>query len=79
MAIVIDNCKFEFLCEKQWDELTETGEQDVRFCNKCQSNVYYCDNRDQLDHAIRLDRCVAIDSGLEIQGRSGRLLGWMSM
>jgi hypothetical protein len=79
MTIKLDNCNFEFLCEQRWDELSETGEQDVRFCNKCQRNVYFCDDRDKIDHAIRLNRCVAIDSEVEIQGRSGRLIGWVSM
>lgn len=81
MFIAIDNCKFDFLCDRFWENLSETGEQDVRFCNKCQRNVYFCDSYEKLEHATRLNRCIAIDldSKHEIQGRSGRLMGWVSM
>ena len=79
MTILIDNCKFEYLCDLFWENLTETGEKDVRFCNKCQSNVYFCDSYEKLEHATHLNRCIALDSTRELQGRSGRLMGWVSM
>jgi len=39
----IRNCKFEFKCDADWDELTVAAGQDfekVRHCGRCSKNVY---------------------------------------
>ena len=58
-GISIRNCRFAFKCEMKWDDLNETGDEDVRFCNSCEKEVHFCINDDELARAVRLNRCVA--------------------
>lgn len=58
-GISIRNCRFAFKCEAKWDDLSETEDEDVRFCNSCEKEVYFCINDDELARAVRLNRCVA--------------------
>jgi hypothetical protein len=58
-GISIRNCRFAFKCEMKWDDLNETGDEDIRFCNSCEKEVYFCINDDELTRAVRLNRCVA--------------------
>ena len=46
----------------KWEELKATDEQDIRYCNKCEKNVYFCRTDKKLWEAIQLNRCVAIDA-----------------
>lgn len=46
----------------KWDDLKSTEEADVRYCQKCEKNVYFCHSDKQLWDAIRLNRCIAIDA-----------------
>jgi uncharacterized protein (TIGR02996 family) len=34
---------FQFECPKQWEKLTPTDDEQVRFCETCKKNVYYSD------------------------------------
>jgi hypothetical protein len=58
-GISIRNCRFAFKCEMKWDDLNETGDEDIRFCNSCEKEVHFCINDDALARAVRLNRCVA--------------------
>ena len=76
----IRNCSFAFKCDKSWEEMRFTGISNVRFCDSCQREVHYCLTDEQLSHAVRLNRCVAVDSMHELDDgdeRSGvkKLLG----
>lgn len=55
------NCEFAFQCEAEWDELDETSEKRIRFCNQCQKQVHFCDTDEQLLNAIKSNLCVAIE------------------
>ena len=59
-SLTIRNCIFGFKCNKQWDELTLTSEDEVKFCQTCQKEVYFCSSDDELAAYVRLNRCVAI-------------------
>jgi hypothetical protein len=61
----IENCevRFKFRCPKQWQNLARTDDSQVRFCDACRKNVYYCGTiAEARDHARR-GHCVAVNSG----------------
>ena len=58
--ITIRNCIFAFKCKAEWDELDNTEDDRIKFCNDCQKEVYLCSDDDQLVKAIKLNRCVAL-------------------
>lgn len=62
MKMSIRNCRFAFKCFMKWDDLKLTDEADVRYCGKCEKNVYFCHTDTELWEAIRLNRCIAIDA-----------------
>jgi uncharacterized protein (TIGR02996 family) len=76
----VENCKVDAGCVKQWSELAETGNSDVRRCDLCGRDVHYCTSMHEArDHAWR-GRCVAVDASTErtkddlvLQARDG----WM--
>lgn len=53
-------CKFSFVCDKRWDELKETADTGVRFCDGCRKNVHLCYFPEDAAEAIREKRCVAL-------------------
>ena len=56
----IRNCKFAYRCSAKWDDLQEINDDEVRFCNDCQKEVFFCDSDKTLITFIKLNRCVAI-------------------
>ena len=61
MTKLIRNCVFAFKCDKSWDDMTSTKIHDVKFCQTCQREVYFCRTDQQLREAINLNRCVSIE------------------
>jgi len=56
--------EFEFECPKQWELLTRTDRADIRFCESCRKQVYFCHTIEAAQiHATR-GRCVAVDLGV---------------
>ena len=49
-------CKINF-----YDDLIITSENNVRFCNNCNKNVYRVDNKIELEKRVNLEQCIAID------------------
>lgn len=58
--LIIRNCKFSYQCKAKWNALIETDDDEIRFCNDCQKEVFFCDSNDTLITFIKLNRCVAI-------------------
>ncbi len=56
--------QFELVCSKEWDDLTATGDANVRFCESCEQNVHYCDTIVEARRHARLGHCVAVDLGI---------------
>jgi hypothetical protein len=59
---LIKNCepRFKIDCPKQWDSLTGTDDEAVRFCETCRKNVFLCrTNREVVEHG-REGHCVAL-------------------
>lgn len=61
MTTYIRNCTFAFKCEKKWALLTQTKNTDVRFCEDCQREVFFCRTDAHLRESIVLNRCVAVE------------------
>jgi hypothetical protein len=59
--LTIRNCLFSFKCTANWEELEDTSEESIRFCQDCQKEVHYCADDDELISAVRLNRCIAIE------------------
>jgi uncharacterized protein (TIGR02996 family) len=58
----IEGCSnlFTFRCPRKWEQLRTTEDAEVRYCDGCERNVYYCGSvREAQKHAYR-GECVAI-------------------
>lgn len=60
--------QFEFVCDKDWTELSVTDNTDVRFCEQCEQNVHYCDTITVARRHARQGHCVAVDLGIIRRG-----------
>ena len=59
---------FQFECPKQWEKLTPTADDKVRFCESCKQDVHYCETiHEARDHASR-GHCVAVTLALVRRG-----------
>lgn len=63
-------CAFEFVCNKNWDELTPTASPLVKFCGTCSHDVFLCSSQNEVDEASKLKRCIAIDNNLQQEPRA---------
>jgi hypothetical protein len=61
MTTFIRNCFFAFKCDKKWENLTQTKRTEVRFCDSCHREVFFCKTNEQLRESIVMNRCVAIE------------------
>lgn len=61
MELSIRNCQFAIRCDRQWAQLRTTSNDEVRYCDKCQHDVYWCQTDRELAEAVALNRCVAIE------------------
>lgn len=66
---------FQFLCNRNWEDLQTTNDTTIRFCNDCQKNVHYCDTIVEARNQADRERCVAVDLG--VIRREGDLAGRM--
>lgn len=61
----IEGClAFRLQCPAEWGALAATAREDVRFCEACDRQVFYCDTIEQARTYARLGDCVAIDPAL---------------
>jgi hypothetical protein len=56
-----------YKCPNDWNALTETDDSDIRFCEECEKEVYFCHDDDELAKGIRLNRCVAFFKPSEME------------
>ena len=70
------NCSWGYSCKANWDELTTTGSESIRFCGDCQKEVYRVESKVSLAEAVLLNRCVCFPSSLiSIEKPVTRLMG----
>lgn len=72
----VGNCPIERPCSQTWDEL-EHDERYPRigYCRHCDTNVFRCDNDDELDSHAALGRCVAVPVQVMTTGKPSFYLG----
>lgn len=56
--------QFDFVCDKRWDEMTVTGDADIRLCEECKESVHYCDTITAARGHAAQGHCVAVDLGI---------------
>jgi hypothetical protein len=65
----LSDIKFTFRCDKQWEDLQVTDNNDVRFCNECNYHVHSIVDRLDLKKLELGEECFAV--------KSERLRGYM--
>lgn len=60
-AAKVVNCEpvFRFRCPNRWESLEPTETNDVRYCEECDQNVYFCRSDDEIATHVELRHCVA--------------------
>jgi len=58
--LTIRNCRFAFKCSSKWEDLQDTENDQIKFCNDCQKEVFFCEDDYALISHVRLNHCVAI-------------------
>jgi hypothetical protein len=62
------NCKLAFQCDQEWQTLDSTSEgKDIKYCNICDRNVYFCNSNEELAEAVKNNRCIAIKNEYNIE------------
>ena len=63
----IENCDdlFAFKCPRKWERLRAAGRADVRSCDVCRKDVYYCHTIGEARAHAREGRCVAVAQTVE--------------
>ena len=63
--VAVEGCRaelrFDFQCPQQWSDLGETESPEVRFCNLCRAQVFYCASVAEARTHAWHGRCVAVD------------------
>lgn len=54
-------------CDKKWNSLIATNNNDIRFCGDCKRNVFKVYNKEDYRKRKQLNQCVAISFYLEEQ------------
>src|ERR1044071_6851142 len=57
----IVNCEFEYECPLKWEDFKKSADENIRFCNSCQKNVYFVDTQTELNKLAGEGKCVALD------------------
>jgi uncharacterized protein (TIGR02996 family) len=60
---------YRFVCPKKWEDLTPTRKADVRFCESCERNVFFCSSIRKAQNRARSGHCVAMDLRVERKHR----------
>ena len=56
--------RFDFVCDRRWEDLRATPDPAVRHCDGCRQDVHYCDSITVARDHARQRRCVAVDLGV---------------
>lgn len=59
--LTIRNCapEFRFVCPLSWDSLTLTDTDDVRHCDQCSRDVYFCVSDEETISHAKAGHCIA--------------------
>jgi uncharacterized protein (TIGR02996 family) len=56
--------RFDFICDRSWADMGPTADNNVRHCETCRKDVYFCDNLADAREHSREGRCIAVDVGV---------------
>jgi uncharacterized protein (TIGR02996 family) len=56
--------RFDYLCDRRWEDLRTTEDQAVRYCGGCRQDVHYCDTIMQARRHAQNGHCIAVDLGV---------------
>jgi uncharacterized protein (TIGR02996 family) len=56
--------RFDFLCDRRWEELRPTDDRAVRSCDACRQDVHYCDTINEARKHAGAGHCIALDLGV---------------
>jgi uncharacterized protein (TIGR02996 family) len=56
--------RFDFLCDQSWADMRPTDDNNVRHCETCSQNVYFCDNLADAREHSQAGHCIAVDLGV---------------
>jgi uncharacterized protein (TIGR02996 family) len=56
--------RFNYLCDRRWEDLQATDDRAVRFCAGCKRNVHYCDTIMEARELAQEGHCIAVDLGV---------------
>jgi uncharacterized protein (TIGR02996 family) len=75
--------RFDYVCDRRWENLQTTADQAVRFCDSCRQNVHYCDTIMEARKHAQNGHCIAVDLGVirredDLAPRRLMMLGWPS-
>jgi uncharacterized protein (TIGR02996 family) len=56
--------RFDYQCDRRWEDLSATSDKAVRFCDSCLQNVHYCDTIIEAREHARAGHCIAVDLGV---------------
>lgn len=72
--LAIENCggkrprgyqvRFDYVCDRRWEDLKPTEDQTVRFCDSCKQDVHYCDTIIKARGHAWDRHCIAVDLGV---------------
>ena len=51
-------CRFEFICDRHWDELDSTDSENIRYCNHCSQSIFLAKTVEELDILAREKKCA---------------------
>ncbi len=60
--ITIRNCHIAYKCTARWDDMSETEDEKIKFCQSCQKEVVFCATDKELVAAVKRNKCVSIVS-----------------
>lgn len=55
----IINCDFTYKCPTDWDKLSETKNNNIKYCPECDKSVTLCRNQKEVDEASEKGICIA--------------------
>lgn len=61
MELKIKNCNWAFKCPQNWENLKETTNSKVKFCNDCQKHVFLCEDNEAITYHSNRLHCIALN------------------
>jgi uncharacterized protein (TIGR02996 family) len=56
--------RFDFVCDRRWEELSTTVDDGIRHCAGCNQDVHYCETINEARSHAWQGHCIAVDLGV---------------